>query len=245
MSHQAAYTAAAPGHRSAPPPVLQDPGWPSTPAPEPAVGRVPAERAPGCPAASGGALSRSGDGCWPPDRHTAAARCPPPEGTFTQVSAGSFHTCGVRTDATLTCWGFYDNGQSTPPCEADACDAATTLCASLGDDLPPSLLNQDLFRFTGAQGETVTLTLAPDPDTGLDQLSAPPSCSPIRSPACFSRVLTAAPCPTPCRPRCPRRRLSGDGGRTPRPAARPGLSGHLLCDAGLVWRRRGRNSPPR
>ena len=33
-------------------------------------------------------------------------------------------------------------------------------------DLPPSQLDQDVFRFTGAQGETVTLTLAPDPDTG-------------------------------------------------------------------------------
>ena len=26
--------------------------------------------------------------------------------------------------------------------------------------------DQDIFRFTGAKGETVTLTLAPDPDTG-------------------------------------------------------------------------------
>jgi hypothetical protein len=37
--------------------------------------------------------------------------------------------------------------------------AATTLCATLGDDRPPSLLDQDIFHLTGLQGETVTLTL--------------------------------------------------------------------------------------
>jgi hypothetical protein len=42
--------------------------------------------------------------------------------------------------------------------------AATTrtLCATLGDDQPPSLLDQDIFRFTGTTGETVTLTLEAD-----------------------------------------------------------------------------------
>jgi hypothetical protein len=35
--------------------------------------------------------------------------------TFTQVSAGGLHTCGVRTDATVACWGSNGNGQSTPP----------------------------------------------------------------------------------------------------------------------------------
>ena len=44
--------------------------------------------------------------------------------------------------------------------------AVTTHCHTLGDDPPPSLLDQDIFRFTGAKGETVTLTLAPDPGTG-------------------------------------------------------------------------------
>jgi hypothetical protein len=40
----------------------------------------------------------------------------------------------------------------------DAC-ATTTLCATLGDDLPPSRLDQDIFRFTGTKGEAVTITL--------------------------------------------------------------------------------------
>ena len=29
----------------------------------------------------------------------------PPAGTFTQVSAGEQHTCGVKTDGTVACWG--------------------------------------------------------------------------------------------------------------------------------------------
>jgi len=39
----------------------------------------------------------------------------PPSGTFTQISAGSLHTCGVKTDGTLACWGKNDSGESTPP----------------------------------------------------------------------------------------------------------------------------------
>ena len=29
----------------------------------------------------------------------------PPLGEFTSVSSGYDHTCGVRTDGTLVCWG--------------------------------------------------------------------------------------------------------------------------------------------
>ena len=36
-------------------------------------------------------------------------------GGFTQVSAGYLHTCGVRTDGTLACWGSNSDGQATPP----------------------------------------------------------------------------------------------------------------------------------
>jgi hypothetical protein len=43
-------------------------------------------------------------------------------------------------------------------------EPATTHCSTLGDDQPPSLLDQDVFHFTGTSGETVTLTLAVDPD---------------------------------------------------------------------------------
>jgi len=36
-------------------------------------------------------------------------------GAFAQVSAGAYHTCAVRTDGALVCWGRGDYGQSTPP----------------------------------------------------------------------------------------------------------------------------------
>ncbi len=35
--------------------------------------------------------------------------------TFTQVSAGSNHTCGVKIDGTIACWGSDSDGKSTPP----------------------------------------------------------------------------------------------------------------------------------
>ena len=34
---------------------------------------------------------------------------------WSTVSAGGLHTCGVRTDGTLACWGHNDIGQATPP----------------------------------------------------------------------------------------------------------------------------------
>ncbi len=40
---------------------------------------------------------------------------PPPETEFASVSAGGFHTCGVKTDGSAACWGFDDSGQATPP----------------------------------------------------------------------------------------------------------------------------------
>lgn len=34
---------------------------------------------------------------------------------MTQVSAGRFHTCGIKMDGTAVCWGFNGYGQSSPP----------------------------------------------------------------------------------------------------------------------------------
>ncbi len=36
-------------------------------------------------------------------------------GPSRQVSAGAHHTCGLKTDGTLACWGRNDYGQATPP----------------------------------------------------------------------------------------------------------------------------------
>ena len=43
---------------------------------------------------------------------TTMAKPTPPAGTFTQVSAGDYHTCGVQTDGTLACWGDNGYGQA-------------------------------------------------------------------------------------------------------------------------------------
>ncbi|HCP61715.1 MAG TPA: hypothetical protein DIU14_04485, partial [Actinobacteria bacterium] len=39
----------------------------------------------------------------------------PPSGSFSSVSAGRYHTCGVKTDGTVACWGDDTSGQATPP----------------------------------------------------------------------------------------------------------------------------------
>ena len=36
-------------------------------------------------------------------------------GEFASVSAGGFHTCGVKTDGSVQCWDYAEPGQSTPP----------------------------------------------------------------------------------------------------------------------------------
>ena len=39
----------------------------------------------------------------------------PTAGSFVSVSAGVQHTCGVRSDGSVVCWGNYDTGRATPP----------------------------------------------------------------------------------------------------------------------------------
>ena len=36
-------------------------------------------------------------------------------GTFSSVSAGQEHTCGLKTDGSVACWGDNEDGQTTPP----------------------------------------------------------------------------------------------------------------------------------
>ena len=45
----------------------------------------------------------------------------PPAGAFSQVSTRYGHSCGVKTDGTIACWGepdFLNFGQATPPAGA-------------------------------------------------------------------------------------------------------------------------------
>ncbi len=42
---------------------------------------------------------------WPAGGTNDYGQATPPAGTFSQVSAGGYHTCGLKTDGTLACWG--------------------------------------------------------------------------------------------------------------------------------------------
>ena len=39
----------------------------------------------------------------------------PARGGYQQISAGGGHTCAVKTDSSIVCWGRNDHGQATPP----------------------------------------------------------------------------------------------------------------------------------
>ena len=38
-----------------------------------------------------------------------------PAGTYTAVAAGGFHTCALRADGTIACWGSNDEAQVEAP----------------------------------------------------------------------------------------------------------------------------------
>jgi hypothetical protein len=40
---------------------------------------------------------------------------PPAGEKFSEISGGFTHTCGIRIDGTLTCWGSNTGNRATPP----------------------------------------------------------------------------------------------------------------------------------
>ena len=68
-----------------------------------------------------GTLSRGiGQATTEPEATEEADRITPPSGgagdrELAFVSAGSAHTCGVRRDGSVVCWGWDEYGQATPP----------------------------------------------------------------------------------------------------------------------------------
>ena len=51
--------------------------------------------------------------CW---GRNVGGKADAPSGTFKTVSAGGGHSCGLRTDDTITCWGDKTtNGETDAP----------------------------------------------------------------------------------------------------------------------------------
>ena len=70
-------------------------------------GRSRAGHACGLRTEDGGAV------CWGNDDHGQAS--PPMAGSLVGISAGTQHTCALRSDGAPVCWGKDDAGQASPP----------------------------------------------------------------------------------------------------------------------------------
>src|SRR5207248_95917 len=131
--------------------------------------------------------------CW---GNNTQGQATPPAGTFTQVSAGGAagggygweffggvgHTCGVKADGTVACWGYNEFGQATPPASTftqvsaggyDACglqsDHSVTCWGRYAiaqtPNRPPAVGSIATHAGSGPLGRTVTATAAfSDPD---------------------------------------------------------------------------------
>jgi hypothetical protein len=50
--------------------------------------------------------------CWGSETDGATNA---PAGAFVAVSAGFRHTCGIKSDGSVACWGYNSAGEVTPP----------------------------------------------------------------------------------------------------------------------------------
>ena len=89
------------------------PATPPASAPPPAVATPPGNEPPTPP------VTDVVEAAEPPERTTTTAEpameTPALSGRFSAVSSGLFHSCGLRADSTVECWGLDDDGQASPP----------------------------------------------------------------------------------------------------------------------------------
>jgi hypothetical protein len=78
-----------------------------------------------------------------------------PAGSFTAVTAGEEHSCALRMDKTLVCWGRSKGGQATPPAgsfTALAVGTGSEYACSIKTDLAAQCWGRD-GRFTAPPGK--------------------------------------------------------------------------------------------
>lgn len=61
------------------------------------------------------ALAGTAHAAAPPTRGGTSVAAAPPGLVAGSISSGSYHSCAIRTDGTLACWGLNNYGQATPP----------------------------------------------------------------------------------------------------------------------------------
>ena len=61
-----------------------------------------------------------------------AGQATAPAGTFSTVDAGALHSCGLRTDDTIACWGFSDHGQTSGPGRFSTIQLGSSVCRPYG-----------------------------------------------------------------------------------------------------------------
>ena len=84
-----------------------------------------------------------------------------PAGTFLAVSVGDEHVCGLRGDATISCWGDNDHGQTDAPGGTfTAISAGEDHSCALGGDATISCWGNNEYGQTDAPSGTFTAVAA-------------------------------------------------------------------------------------
>ena len=68
----------------------------------------------------------------------------PPSGTFKSLTTGSWHSCGLRNDGSITCWGANGQERTDPPDETDSTADTYTQVAAGGSHTCALRINHTL-----------------------------------------------------------------------------------------------------
>jgi hypothetical protein len=101
-------------------------------------------------------------------------------GSFTAVSAGDHHTCGLRTDGAAECWGDDGGGRATPPATRvapTATFAATPQAVEVGQAFTLALTGAQVPGFPSATTFTYAFDCGDGTGYGAASAAASASCA--------------------------------------------------------------------